>query len=143
MIFNLECVCVCVSVQQTQHSASVTGIYVCGCSESLLLLLFFLFRSPRLAMHPIAGLEECSSRMCWTPAGLWHFLSVYLTAYPPQDYRGKKRREHWQKHPFPLAHPLFFFLLFFNSHTHARAQTQIPTVVEEGWGGGCNSLANA
>lgn len=41
--------------------------------------------------------------MCCTPAGLCHFLSVYFTAYPPQDYREKKRREQWQERPFPLS----------------------------------------
>lgn len=41
--------------------------------------------------------------MCCTPAGLCHFLSVYSTAYPPQDYREKKRREQWQERPFPLS----------------------------------------
>ncbi len=59
----------------------------------------------------IAGLQECAPRMCWTPAGLWHFLSVYLTAYPPQDYREKKRKERWQEHPFPLT-PSFPFVQF-------------------------------
>lgn len=67
----------------------------------------------------IAGLQECTARMCWTPAGLWHFLSVYLTAYPPQDYREKKRKERWQEHPFP-SHTLFPH--FYNSHTHTHAQ---------------------
>lgn len=48
--------------------------------------------------------------MCCTPAGLCHFLSVYFTAYPPQDYREKKRREQWQERPFPLS----------RAHTRAR-----------------------
>lgn len=41
--------------------------------------------------------------MCCTPAGLCHFLSVYFTAYPPRDYREKKRRERRQERPFPLS----------------------------------------
>lgn len=75
----------------------------------------------------IALLQECTTRMCWTPAGLWHFLSVYLTAYPPQDYREKKRKEWWQEHPFPLT-PSFLF--FFTIHTQWNLNKK------------CNSLAN-
>lgn len=78
---------------------------------------------PSLYVPDSRGIHECSSRMCGTLAGLWHFLSVYITAYPPQDYREKKRREQWQEHPFILT-PFFpVFPPFFKIHTHMHIFT--------------------
>lgn len=113
--FNFLSVC----ALHPKHSATVTNNSaaerVCFC----------------LCVCLIAGLQECTARMCWTPAGLWHFLSVYLTAYPPQDYREKKRKERWQEHPFP-SHTLFPH--FYNSHTHTQKKKNLNKK--------CNSLAN-
>lgn len=72
--------------------------------------------------------------MCCTPAGLCHFLSVYFTAYPPRDYREKKRREQWQEPPLPLTHTRV------HARTRARTRTRSlsPDLDKKKW----NLLAN-
>lgn len=65
--------------------------------------------------------------MCRTPAGLWHFLSVYHTAYPPQDYRREKRA----KAGAP-SHPLLHFFFFTKKtlvRTHANLKKKKKNVI--------------
>lgn len=62
--------------------------------------------------------DNWAAGMCWTPAGLCHFLSVYLAAYPPQDYREKKRA--MAGAPFPSHTPFPHFLQF----THNKILTK-------------------